>query len=172
VKPARGSWQHDLVELLETLARHDVPFLVVGGYAVAHAGHLRATKDLDLFIPRTTDVDARLLGALHEFLGARIDRKHLARTFLRFFVGRPGAIDLIRELPGVTWPTAWKARSVGLFFGARVPYLGIDALIRNKRAVGRHVDLADVEQLVRIRRERRKSGGRPHAGRASRRSRG
>jgi hypothetical protein len=44
---------------------------------------------------------------------------------------------------------------MGLFFGARVPYLGIDALIRNERAVGRHQDLADVEELVRIRRERR-----------------
>lgn len=63
--------------------------------------------------------------------------------FLRFFIGRPGAVDVIRELPGVTWRTAWKGRSTGLFFGTRVPYLGIDALIRNKRAVGRHQDLAE-----------------------------
>jgi hypothetical protein len=155
VTPERGSWQHDLVELLDTLARHEVPFLVVGGFAVAHAGHLRATKDLDLFVPRTADVDARLVLALSEFLGAPITVKDVARKFLRFFVGRPGAIDVIRELPGVTWATAWKGRSMGLFFGIRVPYIGIDALIRNKRAVGRHVDLADVEELVRIRRERR-----------------
>lgn len=153
--PVPGSWQHDLVELLETLNRHEVPFLVVGGYAVAHAGHLRATKDLDVFVPRLAGVDARLAGALSEFLGASVGLEDVRCTFLRLFIGRPGAIDLIRELPGVTWPTAWKGRSIGLLFGAHVPFLGIDALIRNKRAAGRHQDLADVEQLVRIRRERR-----------------
>ncbi len=154
VKPAPGSWQHDLVELLETLAKHEVPFLVVGGFAVAHAGHLRATKDLDLFIPRAAGIDARLVCALSEFLGGPVSAKEVAHAFLRFFVGRPGAIDVIRRLPGVTWATAWKGRSLGLFFGARVPFIGIEALIRNKRAVGRRVDLADVEELVRIRRER------------------
>jgi len=151
-----GSWQHDLVVLLETLARHRVPSLVVGGYAVAHAGHLRATKDVDLFIPRGADNDARLRRALGEYLGGEISEAEVGRTFIRLFVGRPGAIDLIRALPGVTWATAWKTRSSGTLFGRRVPFLGIDALIRNKRAVARRQDLADVEALVRIRRARAK----------------
>lgn len=151
----RGSWQHDLVELLRTLARHEVPFLIVGGYAVAHAGHLRATKDLDLFVPRGAEHDDRLVTALSKFLGAPLDAADVRRTFLRLFVGRPGAVDIIRALPGVTWESAWKGRSEGRFFGARVPFLGIEALIRNKRAVARQRDLADVEELVRIRRERR-----------------
>lgn len=155
MKPERGSWQHGLVELLRTLTRHAVPFLVAGGYAVAHAGHLRATKDLDVYVPRGADTDVRLVRALEDFLGATIAPEQAQRKFLRFFVGRPGAIDVIRELPGITWATAWKGRSVGLLFGARVPFLGLDALIRNKRAVGRHQDLADVEELVKIRRDRR-----------------
>lgn len=133
-----------------------MPFLIVGGYAVAHAGHLRATKDLDVFVPRAAGVDARLALALSEFLGAAVSLEEARSKFLRFFIGRPGAVDVIRELPGVTWRTAWKGRSTGTFFGASVPYLGIDALIRNKRAVGRHQDLADVEELVRIRRETRR----------------
>jgi hypothetical protein len=154
VKPEPGSWQHDLVELLETLKRHGVPFLIIGGYAVAHAGHLRATKDLDIFVPHIADASARLARALSEFLLAEISEEDTEAQFLRFFVGLPGAVDIVRKLPGVTWPTAWKGRSVGRFFGVEVSFLGIDALIRNKRAVGRHVDLADVEQLLRIRRER------------------
>jgi hypothetical protein len=155
VKPEPGSWQHDLVELLATLARHRVPFLVVGGYAVAHAGHLRATKDLDVFIPRTPQASARLASALAQFLGTPLATKQADATFLRLFVGRPVAIDVIRKLPGVTWPTAWAGRSAGRLFGHRVPFLGIDALIRNKRTVGRHIDLAEVEELVRIRRSLR-----------------
>lgn len=154
MKPERGSWQHDLVELLETLESHDVPFIVVGGYAVAHAGHLRSTKDVDIFVPRAPKNDARLKAALSTFLGGEVTDADVGKAFIRLFPGRPGAIDFLRALPGVTWATAWKTRSSGKLFGHRVAFLGIDALIRNKRTVGRHQDLADVEQLVRIRRER------------------
>ena len=154
MRPEPGSWQCDLVELLEIFEGHDVPYLIAGGYAVAHAGHLRATKDVDIFVPRIEGASARLALALTEFLAGEVTAEDTEAQFLRFFIGHPGAFDIIRKLPGVTWPTAWRGRSMGLFFGLEVPYLGIDTLIRNKRAVGRHIDLADVEQLVRIRRER------------------
>lgn len=154
MRPEPGSWQHDLVELLETFEKHEVPFLVAGGYAVAHAGHLRTTKDVDIFVPRAPGANARLAAALTEFLGAVVEEDQVEAQFLRFFVDQPGAFDVIRKLPGVTWPTAWRERSRGLFFGLEVPFLGIDTLIRNKRAVGRHIDLADVEQLVDIRARR------------------
>lgn len=154
MRPEPGSWQQDLVELLATFTAHAVPFLIAGGYAVAHAGHLRATKDVDIYVPRVEGASERLALALTEFLGATVTADQTEAQFLRFFVGHPGAFDIIRKLPGVTWPTAWRERSVGLFFGLEVPYLGIETLIRNKRAVGRHIDLADVEQLQHIRRER------------------
>lgn len=172
MKPEPGSWQQDIVELLELLARYRVPFLVAGGYAVAHAGHLRATKDIDLFVPRSLANDERLARALSDFLGDALTPGETKATFLRFFVGRPGAVDVIRKLPGVTWAAAWRGRSLGDLFGRRVPFLGIEALIRNKRAVGRHVDLADVDELIRIRAERKtataRRGTRPR-GRPSRR---
>jgi hypothetical protein len=154
--PEPGSWQADLVELLDLFGRHDVPYLIAGGYAVAHAGHLRATKDIDIFVPDIDGVSARLARALSEFLGAPVSEAETQAQFLRFFVGYPGAFDIIRKLPGVTWTTAWRERSHGSLFGAPVDYLGIDTLIRNKRAVGRHIDLADVEQLVLIREQRRR----------------
>lgn len=103
-------------------------------------------------------MSARLARALTEFFNAPVSEGDTDAQFLRFFVGHPGAFDIIRKLPGVTWPTAWRGRSTGSLFGREVNFLGIDALIRNKRAVGRHIDLADVEQLVRIKRER--TGGR------------
>src|SRR5690606_9943712 len=121
----------------------EVPYLIAGGYAVAHAGHLRATKDIDIFVPRLAGTSARLASALTEFLGAPVSEDETEAQFLRFFVGHPGAFDIIRKLPGVTWATAWRERSRGTLFGLEVHYLGIDTLIRNKRAVGRHVDLAD-----------------------------
>ncbi len=152
--PEPGSWQHDLVELLEIFERHEVPYLIAGGHAVAHAGHLRATKDVDIYVPQVTGASERLAAAMSEFMGATLTVEDTEAQFLRFFVGLPGAFDIIRKLPGVTWSTAWRERSRGTFFGIEVDFLGIDTLIRNKRAVGRHIDLADVEELLRIRRER------------------
>ncbi len=172
MKPSVGSWQRDLVELMVTLTAHGVPFLVVGGYAVAHAGHLRATKDLDLFIPRAPTIDRKLLAALAEFLGDGLSPEDGKRNFLRLFVGRPGAVDILRRLPGVKWRTAWESRTEGLLFGARVPFIGTEALIRNKRAVGRHSDLADVEELLRIRSaDRAAARGRPGRAKAAKTSR-
>lgn len=60
MSPEPGSWQHDLVELLEALSRHEVPHLIAGGYAVAHAGYLRATKDVDIFVPRISGFSASI----------------------------------------------------------------------------------------------------------------
>jgi hypothetical protein len=93
MKPEPGSWQHELVELLETLKRHEVPFLIAGGYAVAHSGHLRATKDLDIFVPRIAGSSARLARALSEFLMAEISEEDTDAQFLRFRASlgpRPG----------------------------------------------------------------------------------
>src|SRR3982751_563176 len=38
----------DVPALLETLVKHRVEFLVVGGVAVAHHGYVRATRDMDI----------------------------------------------------------------------------------------------------------------------------
>jgi hypothetical protein len=83
--PEAGSWQADLVELLEILARHEVPHLIAGGYAVAHAGHLRATKDVDIYVPQIAGASERLAAALSEFLGGTVSA---ADTFASSWAGR------------------------------------------------------------------------------------
>ena len=42
---------------------------------------------------------------------------------------------------------AWPNRLTGEFLGRRVPFIGRQDLIRNKRAAGRLIDLHDAEQL-------------------------
>jgi hypothetical protein len=150
VSPVADSWQTDLVELLSTLEAHRVPFLVVGAYALARAGHLRATKDLDLWVPRVAKATENLAEALSTFLHVDVTNEEAEGPFLRFFAGHPGAFDVLRELPGVRWKTAWRDRSRGELFGKKTNFLGRRSLIRNKRAVGRLLDLADVEELLRL----------------------
>ena len=40
----------DFQELLECFARHNVRYLIVGGWALAAHGHPRMTKDLDIWV--------------------------------------------------------------------------------------------------------------------------
>ena len=60
-----------LAPLDEILKRHDIPYAVIGGYAVAAWGEVRATRDIDLYC-NAVDLD-RLKQALE---GARLNFEH------------------------------------------------------------------------------------------------
>ena len=59
----------------------------------------------------------------------------------------PRRIDILTEISGVEFDEAWDSRSVQEADGLAVPFLGRQALLRNKQASGRTKDLADVELL-------------------------
>lgn len=142
----------DFVELLRSFADHDVEAIVVGAHALAAHGHVRATKDLDVWIRPTPENAARAYRALAAF-GAplhELEVQDLATPGTVFQIGvAPVRIDILTEITGVSFEEAWtdkvaaKLGSVGVFVLSR------DKLIRNKRAAGRTQDLADVERLER-----------------------
>jgi hypothetical protein len=51
------------------------------------------------------------------------------------------------ELDGLTPDEVWAGRIAGRFGDMSVFYLGREAFVRNKRSLGRHKDLADLEAL-------------------------
>ena len=57
----------DFKEFIESLNKHKVRYLVVGGYAVAFHGYPRYTKDLDIWIELSPDNAENALKALEEF---------------------------------------------------------------------------------------------------------
>ena len=57
----------DFRDLLVCLSDAEAEFMVIGGYAVAHHGHVRATKDLDVFVRPTNENAARVMRALETF---------------------------------------------------------------------------------------------------------
>lgn len=60
---------------------------------------------------------------------------------------RPRRIDLLTQLSGLQFDEAWRGRVRVTVGGAPVPFLGREALLRNKRATGRPKDLVDVALL-------------------------
>lgn len=140
----------DFRDLLLEFNAAGVEFLVVGAHALAAHGHVRATKDLDLWI-RPSDTNApRVLAALTRFGAPLHDLSvtDLSRPGLVFQIGIPPVrIDLITAIDGVLFEDAWPDRMEAVFGTVKVPVLSRHHLIANKRASGRLQDLADIERL-------------------------
>ena len=63
----------------------------------------------------------------------------------------PGRIDVLTKISSIAFEEAWPGRVEADFGdGVRCPVIGLDALLRNKRASARPQDLADVDALVRL----------------------
>lgn len=140
----------DFLDLLRAFTAAEVRFLVVGAYAVALHGHPRATGDLDVWIELTEENASRAYGALGSF-GAPLHDLSVADLTRRDTVFRMGIppvqIDILTSVSGVEFPEAWQTRVVHDLEGTAVPFIGLDALLRNKRAAGRPQDLADAAAL-------------------------
>ena len=52
---------------------------------------------------------------------------------------------MLTDLTGLTFAEAWPGRMRGRFGDLDVDFIGLDAFIRNKRAIGRPKDLSDIE---------------------------
>lgn len=63
----------------------------------------------------------------------------------------PIKIEIINYLEGVDFELAFANRKLVELDDLEISLINIDDLISNKRAVGRHQDLADVEKLERMR---------------------
>ena len=96
---------------------------------------------------------AKVLAALTQF-GAplealRAEQFEDPRTLL--MLGRdPFRIDILTDIPGVTFEGAWRRRIHVTLDGVVVPTIGKDDLLTNKRTVGRPQDLADVAELEKL----------------------
>jgi hypothetical protein len=141
----------DFSEFVELLARHDVRYMIVGGYALAAHGLPRATGDLDAWIWTDVANARRLLTALDEFGfgGIGIELDDLTSPDCVVQMGYPPyRIDLLTRISGVDFDTAWERRVDVDLGGVVVPFIGRDDLIANKRATGRPQDVADVLRLT------------------------
>jgi hypothetical protein len=62
----------------------------------------------------------------------------------------PFRVDILTEIPGVTFDEAWSSRVYVTVDEVSLPIIGKAELIKNKRAVGRLQDLADAEELEKV----------------------
>ena len=142
--------QPDFKELLSLFNKHDVDYIVVGGYALAFHGAPRFTGDIDLLVRPDTNNAKRIIVALEEFGFGSIGLSESDFTKPEHVIqlGKPPVrIDLLTSISGLSWNQASRNSVKGNYGDTTVHFIGRDQFIINKRASGRMKDLADIEAL-------------------------
>lgn len=151
--PARVADAFDPRKLLETLVRHEVDFVLIGGMAGTACGSAYVTLDVDVAYGRSRPNLERLADALRE-LGATLrgappnrsftlDAKTLENGANFTFDTQYGPLDILADPAGA--PTYSRLREEAgdelLAEGIRIRVASLDHLIAMKEAAGRPKDL-------------------------------
>ena len=140
----------DFKEFLKLLNVHQVEYLLIGGYAVGYYGYPRATADMDIWIAMHPVNSERIVTILKEF-GFNFPELSPQLFLKEWQVIRMGVppvrIELATTISGVNFSECYAERVVDVFDGVKVNLISLKHLKANKKASGRHQDLADLENL-------------------------
>jgi hypothetical protein len=128
---------------------HQVEYLLIGGYAVAYHGYVRATGDMDVFIRATEENGERLCEVFKEFgMGDRFQPTMFCKEGQILRLGVPPLrLEILNKISGVSFEECWAAADLVVVQSLEIPMISLDCLLRNKKASGRDKDLMDVRRL-------------------------
>jgi hypothetical protein len=143
----KSNLTQDFKDLLKLLKHHHVRYLLIGGYAVALYGHVRYTKDIDIWIAIDQENVEKVRAALLEFGYAEANQLEFVYGKMTRMGMPPFRIELLTEISGVTFEQCYPRRRVMLIDDLEIDVIDITDLRTNKAASGRLQDLADLEKL-------------------------
>lgn len=144
--------EKDFEDFIKLLNKFEVRYLIVGAYAMALYAEPRNTGDIDFFYDRSNDNVNNLLKVLNQFgfSDLKIKQEDLIEENIVFQLGvQPVRIDLISSISGVEFEPAFNAKTKTIFGKTTAYFISKEYLIKNKKAVGRKKDLADLDLLER-----------------------
>jgi hypothetical protein len=140
----------DFLEFIGLLEKHEVDYLIIGGYAVALHGFPRFTGDIDFFVAVDPENSAKLVNVFDAFgfgdIG--INRDDFMQPDFVIEIGRePRKIQILTGIDGVKFADCRSRRVEIELQGMHLKFIGKEDLIRNKQASARSKDLIDVDEL-------------------------
>ncbi len=148
----------DFREFIELLNEHEVKYLVIGGYAVNFHGYPRYTKDIDFWIWMTEENISKLLNAIKKFgfssLGLKMEDFMSPDNIVQLGY-EPYRIDLLVSVEGLDFEKSFEKKELKEIQNTKVNFLELSDLIEAKKQAGRLQDLADAEQLEKIRKAKK-----------------
>lgn len=140
----------DFRDMLSCLRDEGVEFLLVGAYALAAHGLIRATGDIDIWLRASPDNAWKVIRALANFGAPTSDFSEVDFTspdiVLQIGV-EPHRIDLITGIDGVEFDEATRSKVRVDVDGVELFVLSKEDLLKNKLAAGRDKDRGDIAWL-------------------------
>jgi hypothetical protein len=145
--PSNNEPIDDYEELIAIFNRYKVRYIIVGAYAVAYHGYIRATTDMDILVAPAPVNALRLAAALKDFAGVVVPPAQIIENTLIELGREPNSVHIITTITGVTWKTAWSTRVKGEIGKQPAPFISRRSLVKNKRAIGRDKDRLDLKGI-------------------------
>jgi predicted nucleotidyltransferase len=140
----------DFREFLQLLDKHNVRYLLIGGYAVGYHGYPRATADIDIWIEPNISSATKIVQVLSEFgiEGKDLSKDLFLQTDKIVRLGNPPLrIEIMTSISGVDFISCYVDKVEDFIDDIPVKIISLEHLKINKRSANRHKDLDDLEKL-------------------------
>ena len=140
----------DFKEFVELLNKHNVEYLIVGGYAVGIYGYPRYTGDLDIWINATMGNARKVVKVLDDFgfSSFGITEADFTKPGNVIQMGYPPfRIDVLTTIDGVEFENCYQNKMIVQHDEITLNVIGMSDLKTNKQASGRLKDIEDLENL-------------------------
>jgi Nucleotidyl transferase of unknown function (DUF2204) len=149
-------WHKDFLLLL---LKHDVEFILIGGYAVIYYGYERTTADMDIWLRpdntnRSNFIKALIENGINSQTANALEATDFSKPQVMHIGEKPNHIDFLTKVNGVTFDDAWQKKAMLPLKNKLVPVIQYHHLILTKISTGRLQDKADIEKLQNINRFR------------------
>jgi predicted nucleotidyltransferase len=146
----------NIIAFWKMLNRHNVKYIMVGGFAVNMQGYSRATDDSDLWL-KDDLLNRQNLRKAFEELGygdyPSLETMEFIPGWTNFYIGEGLVLDImtsIKSIENQSFDECLAKSTKADLDGTIVPFLHINDLIANKKAVFRPKDQIDVLELEKI----------------------
>lgn len=164
--------EEEVQRIIEALNAAGVRYVFAGGLAVIAHGYLRLTQDIDLIIDLEREnllaglkalegigYRPRLPVSLEQFADAETrvgwirEKNMLVFPFWQPALAHGLTVDVFVECPFDFDEEYENAKWMDFKAGEKAPFVGLECLVRMKKAAARPKDLADIDQLRKVQNE-------------------
>lgn len=153
-------FDNELLNFWRSLNKHKVDYVMVGGVATNLHGYERTTNDVDLLLNDTPKNRQKLKLAFKDYgIGdfEMMERLQFVPGRTNFHLNNGLRLDIMTGMKGLeelTFDDCLQLASIADIENVLIPFLHINHLIANKKAVNRPKDQVDVIYLEKIKKLR------------------
>ena len=157
-------FDEEIIKFWKALNDNSVKYILIGGYATNFHGYQRYTSDMDVWIENTIANRKNLrLAFKHLEMGDfhMLETMQFIPGWTEFNLNNGLRLDVfvnMKTLENYNFEECLSVASIANIDGIKVPFLHINHLIANKKAINRHKDQVDVIELEKIKELRKEMG--------------